>query len=96
MVKTYLVGKSMAVLLHNQKLVWKVPILLQTEQIECRLLQRTVVKWIDGHYFDIWGWVYEQLFLAFENSRFVKLYLYFIWPTGPSTTISQTTFAFNR
>ena len=42
-VKTYLVGKSVAVLLHNQKLVWKVPILLHTEQIVCRLLQRTVL-----------------------------------------------------
>ena len=41
-VKTYLVGKSEAVLLHNLKLIWKVPILLHTEQIVCRLLRRTV------------------------------------------------------
>ena len=42
MVKTYLVGKSVAVLLHNLKLIWKVPILLHTEQIVPILFCRTV------------------------------------------------------
>ena len=42
MVKTHLLGKSVAVLLYNQKLNPKVPILLHTEQNECSVLTTAV------------------------------------------------------
>ena len=45
--KTYLVGKSMAVLLCNQKLNRKVPILLHTEQNGQILNGLSVWKYID-------------------------------------------------
>ena len=42
MVKTYFVGKSVAVHLCNKKLIQKVPILLQTGQNECYILTTAV------------------------------------------------------
>ena len=44
MVKTWLVDKRVAVLLHNQKLIWKVPILLYTEANEYKHSQEAVNK----------------------------------------------------
>ena len=42
MVKTYFVGKSVAVHLCNKKLIQKVPILLHTGQNECSVLPTAV------------------------------------------------------
>ena len=42
MVKTYFVGKSVAVHLCNKKLIRKVPILLHTGQNECSVLTTAV------------------------------------------------------
>ena len=42
--KTYLVGKSLSVILHNLKLIWKVPILLHTELIVWILFYWSVSK----------------------------------------------------
>ena len=42
MVKTYLVGKSMVVLLDHLELIGKVPILLHTEEMRRTLFCRTV------------------------------------------------------
>ena len=42
MVKTYIVGKSVAVHLCNKKLIQKVPILLHTGQNECSVLTTAV------------------------------------------------------
>ena len=42
MVKTYFVGKSVAVHLCNKKLIQKVPILLHTGQTECSVLTTAV------------------------------------------------------
>ena len=44
MVKTYFVGKSVAVHLCNKKLIRKVPILLHTGQNECSVLTTAVLK----------------------------------------------------
>ena len=44
MVKTYFVGKSVAVHLCNKKLIRKVPILLHTGQNECSVLTTTVFQ----------------------------------------------------
>ena len=42
MVKTYLIDKSVAVLLHIQKLNWEVPILLHTKQNGSKVLSVAV------------------------------------------------------
>ena len=43
-VKTYPVGKSVAVFLHYQKLIWILPILLHTGQRECSVLTTAVLR----------------------------------------------------
>ena len=57
MVRTCLVVKRMAVLLHSKKLIWKVPILLHTEQFVRIFFRLSVSFWLqldDNETFPKW------------------------------------------
>ena len=95
MVKTYFVGKSVAVHLCNKKLIQKVPILLHTGQNECSVLTR-VVKWglitrefsfSFSKFEGFWGWGqgFQNFWGFFEAEGDVKvLRVLRIYPQKPS------------
>ena len=83
LVKTYLVGKSVAVLLHDQKLIWKVPILLYTEQIGSKVLSVAVVCADSRPNFHK---ILEKLKYCNQNFSFSKVWMFFRSQCNPKVS----------